>query len=136
DGDAVKCWGYDPYGDWGYVDWITHAIPAQVMGVGSGVDAVSVGGGHVCTISGAGRLQCWGDNHKGQLGNGILEQHNVTVEVVGLGSGVQAVSAGHEHTCALTSDGGVRCWGYNAYGQLGNGTTDLSRTPVAVYGLE
>jgi alpha-tubulin suppressor-like RCC1 family protein len=71
----------------------------------------------------------------GQLGDGTTTDRATPVEVVGLSPGAAAVTAGGNFTCALTRDGGVTCWGSNAGGQLGDGTTVDRRSPIAVLGL-
>ena len=100
------------------------------------------GDAHTCSLV-AGRVQCWGDNTWGQLGDGSKAAGSaLAVTVQGLDSGVSGVtSASHaNHSCALKS-GGVLCWGVNAAGQLGNpavnkpcgaDATPCSRTPVQV----
>jgi alpha-tubulin suppressor-like RCC1 family protein len=80
-------------------------------------------------------VKCWGLNNRGQLGDGTTVNSPVPVDVAGLGSGVRAISAGTSYTCALTSAGGVVCWGANQNGQLGDGSTTDRSTPVAVAGL-
>ena len=54
------------------------------------------------------------------------------VDVTGLSSGVAAIAAGGSHTCALTTAGGAKCWGYYCYGQIGDGIDGLQRVPVVV----
>jgi alpha-tubulin suppressor-like RCC1 family protein len=132
---AIKCWGSNFVGELGNGTTTRSAVPVGVVGLGSGVVAVSAGGSHSCAVTSAGAVKCWGFNGDGELGNGTTTSSSVPVGVVGLGSGVVAVFAGFTHSCAVTSAGAVKCWGENAYGQLGNGTTTSSLVPVGVVGL-
>jgi alpha-tubulin suppressor-like RCC1 family protein len=134
---AVKCWGYNMLGGLGNGSAIDSPVPVDVVGLSSGVVAVSAGGDpggpdHTCALTAAGAVECWGINGDGELGDGSTEASLVPVDVVGLSSGVVAVSTGWDHTCAVTAAGAVECWGWNLYGQLGNGSTNDGPGPVPV----
>src|SRR5207245_2081803 len=110
-------------------------IPVDVTGLSSGVAAVAAGGYHTCARTTAGGLKCWGSNSNGQLGDGTTTNRTTPVDVSGLSSGVTAVAGGCFQTCAVTTAGGLQCWGRNDHGQLGDGTTTQRLTPVDVTGL-
>ncbi len=77
---------------------------------------------HSCALSTAGGVKCWGDNQFGQIGAGVGAGGSATpVDVAGLSGSVVSVVGGIVHSCALTGAGGVKCWGDNFFGQLGNG---------------
>jgi alpha-tubulin suppressor-like RCC1 family protein len=134
-GGGVKCWGWNDRGQLGDGTNTERHTPVEVSGLASGVQALAAGGYHTCALMAKGGVKCWGSNYYGQLGDGTNTDRSTPVDVVGLAGGGQALAAGYVHTCALAAGGAVRCWGRNAHGQLGDGTTTGSNTPVNVSGL-
>jgi alpha-tubulin suppressor-like RCC1 family protein len=132
---GVECWGLNERGQLGDGSATDSPVPVDVAGLSSGVRDVSAGLAHTCAVTSAGGVECWGLDGTGQLGDGSTTDSFVPVDVVSLSSGVLAVSAGSTHTCAVTRSGGVKCWGYNDMGQLGDGSTTDSPVPVDVAGL-
>jgi alpha-tubulin suppressor-like RCC1 family protein len=134
-GGGVKCWGYNGNGQLGDGTTANRTIAVDVVGLASGVTAISVGGWHACALTFAGDAWCWGYNGDGQLGDGTRTARRTPVAVLGLTSAVGAITAGAGYTCALTGAGGVECWGYNGLGELGDGTRTRRSAPVGVVGL-
>jgi alpha-tubulin suppressor-like RCC1 family protein len=132
---GVKCWGQNFAGHLGDGTTTERLTPVDVAGLTSGVVAVSAGQFHTCAVTTTGGIKCWGNNNSGQLGDGTTIEQLTAVDVSGLTSGVAAVSAGQQHTCAITNSGGLKCWGTNFAGQLGDGTTTERLTPADVTGL-
>jgi alpha-tubulin suppressor-like RCC1 family protein len=117
----VNCWGYNKNGELGDGTNLNQNFPSYSLGL-SGVVSLAAGDDHTCALLDNGSVKCWGDNEFGQLGDGTTNNSNTPVDVKYLVAGVIAITAGWGHTCALIQDGGVRCWGDNEYGQLGDGT--------------
>jgi hypothetical protein len=132
---GVMCWGDNDYGQLGDGTTADRMTPVIVSGLTSGVVALSAGGSHTCALTTGAGMKCWGRNGEGQLGDVTTADRPTPVDVFGLTSGVVAVAAGTIHTCAVTSAGGVKCWGFNPEGQLGDGTKRNRMTPVDVSGL-
>ena len=135
--DGIKCWGWNLYGQLGAGIFNMHSssVPVGVAGLASGVDAITGGGEHTCALTDTGGATCWGRNQFGQLGDNSTVDTIAPIDVTGLGSGVTAIAAGGYHTCVRTDTGGAACWGYNSYGQLGDGSNTDAHTAVAVSGL-
>jgi alpha-tubulin suppressor-like RCC1 family protein len=150
---TVMAWGWNGFGQLGDGTTSSSNVPVAVSGL-SGVVAISASGGggeHSLALLSNGTVMAWGDNSNGQLGAGTttgLETcyegnfsypscSRTPVPVSGL-SEVSAISAGGLHSLALLNDGTVMAWGFDGYGQLGNGkagSEGQSDVPVAVSGL-
>lgn len=99
--------------------------------------SLATGGSHACATATSNATEssvyCWGANRFGGLGNGDTVASPLPQRVVGLPGGqIAQLTAGAGHTCALQANGGLYCWGFNATGQLGDGTTTMRTTPVLV----
>jgi alpha-tubulin suppressor-like RCC1 family protein len=134
-GGGVACWGANDSGQLGDGTTTDRPAPVPVAGLATGVAAIAAGDNHTCLLTTAGGVKCWGANDSGQLGDGTTTHRLSPVPVAGLGSGVTAIAAGVSHTCAVTTSGGVTCWGSNSNRQLGDGTTTTHTVPVSVNGL-
>lgn len=132
---AAKCWGSNQYGQLGTGDNATRTVPTNVANLSSSVAQISAGANASCAVTTSGALFCWGANNNGQLGDGSTTSHATPGVVTGLATGVAHVEVGSDHACALTTSGGVKCWGWNGYGQLGDSTLVSRSTPVDVSGL-
>lgn len=103
----------------------TNARAATALG---SVANVVTGYTHSCAVTTSGALLCWGENATSQLGTSAVSQSSVAIGVPGLASGVRQVALGAEHTCALMTNGSVKCWGGNTFGQVGTGAASSNVT--------
>jgi alpha-tubulin suppressor-like RCC1 family protein len=133
----VRCWGNDEYGQLGYGQTENYRFsPMDLAGFERSIDQISADGGQSCALTIYNGISCWGNNKYGQLGNGTTDPSAVPTLAAGLEQGMRSVTAGWNHTCGISLDGGALCWGWNYYGQVGDGTKASRTTPVAVYGLD
>jgi alpha-tubulin suppressor-like RCC1 family protein/uncharacterized protein YjdB len=129
---GVLCWGSNSSGQLASAGpppghgWPTRAaVPVTLV-------SLVAGGEHTCGLTAAGAAYCWGSNSKGQLGNGTSGGTFVPAGPVSGGLTFVSLSAGGSHTCGVTPDGAIFCWGANASGQLGDGTQTDRATPTRV----
>ena len=136
DAGALECWGATWRGQQGTDSADTVVVPTQVSGLDGQIAAIDMQGWHTCVILQNGSVACWGRNANGQLGNGNWDASWTPTPVVELDEPVKQIDAGTAHTCAVTAAGAVKCWGYNGFGQLGNGGWYDTPVPVNVVGLD
>ena len=134
---GVKCWGSNNVGQLGDNSNTLRAAPVEVLSGPtlaplSGIVAIAVGNSHTCALTSGGGVKCWGFNGYGQLGDGSYIGRLTPGDVPTLTSGVSAIAAGDNHTCALISGGGVKCWGAGSSGQLGDNLNTDRNTPQQV----
>jgi alpha-tubulin suppressor-like RCC1 family protein len=151
---GVQCWGRHDEGQLGDGTQERRTAPVSVcqnydddadvcIQTFSGATQVALGGRHSCAIMSNGGMKCWGSNFHGRLGDdgecspNCKTPTDVCADALcaTLLSGVQAIGAGRDHTCAVMNDGGVKCWGDNGSGQLGDNTNNTRSTPVDVQAL-
>jgi E3 ubiquitin-protein ligase HERC3 len=151
DDSSVKCWGSNSVGQLGLgpVGWrgtdatqMGDDLATVNLGTGRRAKSIRAGYAHTCAILDDGTLRCWGANSSGQLGLGdsiprgtSLSEMGDALPVVDLGAGRSPRELGlgpsASHTCVLLDDASVKCFGWNAGGQLGAGDTVTRGTSPA-----
>ncbi len=130
---TAKCWGAGGSGQLGNGQMTRRARPVAVTGL-TGAVAISAGYAHACAAKDDGTAVCWGNDDYGQLGNGVTGTSSAVPVVVSGLSGVVAVHAGVNSSCAVLGDGTVSCWGKGI--DLGDANLlTNSNVPRAVPGL-
>ena len=132
-GGTVQCWGFNLYGQLGNGTTASSNTPVTVSGITSAT-AVASGAFFSCALLASGAVQCWGHGGNAELGDGSnwpYADSSIPVNVAGITTAV-SITAGGYHACATLADGSGQCWGYNNYGQLGNGTTTASASNMPV----
>ncbi|MCU1367997.1 MAG: hypothetical protein JWN39_3636 [Ilumatobacteraceae bacterium] len=141
DNGTVKCWGVNTDGELGQgsTAWVGDQpnemgdhLPPVDLGTGRTAIAITAGGNHTCASLDNATLKCWGQNSRGELGQGStaslgdqpneMGDHLVPV-ALGTGRAATAVSAGGTFTCALLDNGTDKCWGNDNEGQSGQNST-------------
>jgi alpha-tubulin suppressor-like RCC1 family protein len=134
---SVYAFGWNAYGQLGDGTLTDRSSPVLVSGLSSGVTEVVAGAHHSYALR-AGQVLSWGRNYRAELGDGTTTARSSPVAVLGSSgpvTGVVSVGAGRDHGVAVLADGSVRTWGYNAGGQLGDGTTINRSRAVTVAGV-
>lgn len=132
---GVWCWGDNLYGQLGNGSTVDSALPVPVSDLAAGAVALSLGERHACALKDDAKVVCWGYNSNGQLGDGTLSSKSVPTPVSDSVHSYISIATAAEHSCGVTTAGQARCWGANASGQLGDGSTTRRPVPTGVQGF-
>lgn len=133
--NGLYCWGANSQGQLGIGTTKNAATPTLVSDfklAPESVRQIDGGLGHSCLVTKSSEVYCWGDNLLSQLSLANEKSALKPVKIDPLGQDVQSIDIGHSHSCATTTTGAVKCWGWNLFSQLGNGGTTNAATPVEV----
>jgi alpha-tubulin suppressor-like RCC1 family protein len=124
--NTLWCWGANSSGQVGDGSGVGEVNKPVKIDIPEGVASVGTGGWHACALTLDGQVYCWGQNERGQIGDGQVNGTGDVLlprKVTALGADVAQISVGFEHSCALMKNGSIQCWGHNVYGEIGDGTS-------------
>lgn len=134
EGEAY-CWGSNSSGQLGDGTTTNRAEPVAVGG-GKKFTTLSIGKYHACGTTESGTAYCWGSNGRGKAGVGRSRGGNIYApEPVANVNNFASLGAGHDHTCGITTDNKLYCWGNAGSGRLGTGSTSNRASPELVADL-
>lgn len=126
--DEIYCWGDTVINRSG----IASLVPRRVLGVSEPLKQISAGGSHACALTINGSVYCWGNNINGQLGDGTTINKSTANLVPALNNNVKYINSLGDRSCAITFNGGVKCWGEGLF----SGIVGKSSTPINILGWE
>ncbi len=129
---SLWTWGYNYYGLGIYKTSVD--IPTKITNTdNTKFVAIGAGGSHGFAIDEVGALWAWGLNNFGQLGNGNNNNSSIPIKITNTdNTKFISVAGGNFHSLAIDEAGALWAWGYNSYGQLGNGNTNNSNIPKKI----
>jgi alpha-tubulin suppressor-like RCC1 family protein len=130
---SVMCWGANAYGQIGSVSSGGDLLkPTHVANMPGTTVSVSTGVDHSCTLLSNNSVNCLGRNNVNQHGNGTTGGSSAYTSPFALNQTKLMLDGGGDATCALIDNGSMYCWGRNAQGNIGDGTTNTASTPTLV----
>ena len=135
EGGVMRCWGRNDHGqigDGSLIDALEPTVVPFFDEMGIATQHIAVGANHTCMISSEGELYCWGDNRSGQVAPSSVQTTIKDPARIAPERRFVSVSAGDTHTCAITIDGELLCWGTGSQGQLGLGLMEKANEPTRV----